>query len=442
MKSIPELRTRIGELTSAIESQKRALRDLENQRSKVQSELNSRVDPMARIPFEIVSDIFLHCVSNIPRPDSRTAPLVLLNICRLWRTIAVSTPFLWAEICMDSTPFPRGAKFAKLCRDWIDRARTISLSFSLRGSLARRIELLMNKHAPQVQNLELFVRDTTDLLRLGVPGLFPSLMKLTVGADETSPVEVDFSPGQCIGLLRAAPALLECDFDDVFCADDIFPPGPVVTHTSLRVLRLGNPQSRAFEGYHGNSAFILQYVTLPSLQSLDIADFDITPEVFISFLMRSRPPLTCLRMVLPNTIWEPGTIIEYFQLTPNLTDVELYFTPNDDSDEENGAEPFRPFLEVLNTGTDLLQRLSNITLWALFWEVGDYETIIKVLTARRTSLRSFRLYFPPENYDAAPPGLARNVIVALRQFTEDGIHVHVGPRQHNCLDRNLVAENQ
>ncbi|KAJ6453172.1 hypothetical protein C8R45DRAFT_1039765 [Mycena sanguinolenta] len=285
MQSIAELRMRIDELASAIESQKRVLRDLENQRSKVQSELNSRVDPMARIPFEIASDIFLRCVSTVPRPDYRTAPMIFLNICRLWRTIALSTSFLWAEICMDSTPLPRGAKFAKLCRDWIGRAGTIPLSFSLRGSLGRSIQFLV-KHAPQVQNLELFVRDTTDLLNLGVQELFPSLMKLTVGADETSPVEVDFSPGQCVGILLAAPALLECNFDDVFCADDVFPPGPLVTHTSLRALRLGNPQCRALEGYHGNSAFILQYVTLPSLESLDqgaisVASEEIDPLLYV-----------------------------------------------------------------------------------------------------------------------------------------------------------------
>jgi hypothetical protein len=78
---------------------------------------------------------------------------------------------------------------------------------------------------------------------------------------------------------------------DVFYEQDIHSPGsPLLplTHTSLRALRLEIPQSRAIEG---NSAFILQYITLPSLEQSEITDFDITIHDFISFLTRSAPPL-------------------------------------------------------------------------------------------------------------------------------------------------------
>ncbi|KAJ7245363.1 hypothetical protein B0H12DRAFT_1127628 [Mycena haematopus] len=440
MESIQDLRTQIDELTSAIDTHKRVLRDLENQRSKVQSDLNSRVDPMARLPFEITSDIFLYCVSTTPRPDSSTAPMIFLNICQLWRTIALSTPFLWAGICMDSESFPRGAKFAKLCRVWIGRARAVPLSFVLRGSLDRRVEPLIQKHAPQLQNFELFVRNGEDLQRLGTQGPFPSLRTLTIGADETNSEEVDFiNPDECIEMLRAAPALLECDFDDVFYANDLYlsySSAHASTHTSLRTLRLGNPQSRAFEGYHGNSACILQYVTLPSLESLDIADFDIPSGHFISFLIRSTPPLTSLRMVMPTINWQAHNVVEYFQLMPNLTDLELlYLNPDDDSETDDNAVPFRTFLEVLRT--DLLPQLCSLTLWACFSERADYVTLIGVLTGRRMSFggpfRSFQLFFPPnepENHHMAPD---RDVIVALRQFAKDGMHVHVGPQEHNFV---------
>jgi hypothetical protein len=87
---------------------------------------------------------------------------------------------------------------------------------------------------------------------------------------------------------------VEYAFGDVFYEQDIHSPGsPLLplTHTSLRALRLEIPQSRAIEGYHGNSAFILQYITLPSLEQSEIIDFDITIHDFISFLTRSAPPL-------------------------------------------------------------------------------------------------------------------------------------------------------
>ncbi|KAJ6453171.1 hypothetical protein C8R45DRAFT_1223306 [Mycena sanguinolenta] len=167
---------------------------------------------------------------------------------------------------------------------------------------------------------------------------------------------------------------------------------------------------------------------------LDIADFDITTAVFFSFLTRSTPPLSSLRMVLPNIAWEPSTIVELFQLMPNLTDLELYSTPSDDdSDVDDEAELFRPFLEVLGTDTDLLQSLRHLTLWAFFGESGDYEAVISVLAARRVSLRSFRLCFPPETHQGGRGPLASVAVVALRQFVEDGINVHVGPLQCNLV---------
>ncbi|KAJ7752719.1 hypothetical protein B0H14DRAFT_2280499, partial [Mycena olivaceomarginata] len=96
MKSLSELRTHIDELKSAMDTQKRGLRDLENKRSQAQSELNSRLaDPMAHLPVEIASDIFLRCVPTTPRPGPITAPMVFLDICQLWCNIALSTPFLW-----------------------------------------------------------------------------------------------------------------------------------------------------------------------------------------------------------------------------------------------------------------------------------------------------------------------------------------------------------
>ncbi|KAJ7833612.1 hypothetical protein B0H14DRAFT_3710458 [Mycena olivaceomarginata] len=373
MKSSSELRTHIDELKSAIDTQKRVLRDLENKRSQAQSELNSRLDPMAHLPVEIASDIFLHCVPTTPRPGSLTAPMVFSNICQPWRSIALSTPFLWAGIRLEF--LPRGAKFAKLCRLWIDRARTLPLSFSLHGSLDRRIETLVQRYRVQLQNLKLFVRTGDDLQRLRMQGLLHLLRTLTIGADETNSVEADFlNADECLEILRTAPELVECAFDDVFYEQDIYSAGSPLqplTHTSLRALRLGMPQSRAIEGYHGNSAFILQYITLPSLKHLEIADFDITIHDFISFLTRSAPPLASLRMVIPTADWQPHVVVEYLHPIPSLADLELfYLNPDDEADDDSA--PFRTFLEVLGAAENFLPNLRNLTLWACFSERKNY----------------------------------------------------------------------
>ncbi|KAJ6630351.1 hypothetical protein B0H10DRAFT_1649973, partial [Mycena sp. CBHHK59/15] len=56
------------------------------------------VYPILTLPLEITSEIFSHCLPpNIlmVEPSTSAAPLLLTEICRTWRTIALSTPGLW-----------------------------------------------------------------------------------------------------------------------------------------------------------------------------------------------------------------------------------------------------------------------------------------------------------------------------------------------------------
>ncbi|KAJ6544613.1 hypothetical protein DFH09DRAFT_928274, partial [Mycena vulgaris] len=105
MASVAALHARIEEISLAITRQKEILRDLEQTKSDAQSELNNILDPMARLPLELSSDIFLRCLPDKPIPRARFAPLLFLNVCRSWSKIAISTPRLWAAIHLES-PFP------------------------------------------------------------------------------------------------------------------------------------------------------------------------------------------------------------------------------------------------------------------------------------------------------------------------------------------------
>ncbi|KAJ7671931.1 hypothetical protein B0H17DRAFT_947972, partial [Mycena rosella] len=69
-------------------------------KSDAQSDLNSVLDPMARLPLEISSDIFMRCLPNdsIPMPNPRLAPMVFTRVCRSWNALAISNPSLWARI--------------------------------------------------------------------------------------------------------------------------------------------------------------------------------------------------------------------------------------------------------------------------------------------------------------------------------------------------------
>ncbi|TFK49773.1 hypothetical protein OE88DRAFT_1662427 [Heliocybe sulcata] len=113
------------------------------------------VSPMQRIPPEILSEIFIYCVlidnEQFVRPRFRTAPLLLLRICRYWRDRAMSTPQLWCSLQIHDVKFTnrrRRLDDAKLLDlqsarlssemamlgDWLSRARGQQLSLRIHFS--------------------------------------------------------------------------------------------------------------------------------------------------------------------------------------------------------------------------------------------------------------------------------------------------------------------
>ncbi|KAJ7858978.1 hypothetical protein B0H13DRAFT_2075542 [Mycena leptocephala] len=433
MKSVPELRTHIDELSSAIDAQMRILRDLENKRSKAQSELNSILDPMAKLPVEVSSDIFLLCISDTPRPDPYCAPMLFLNICHLWSDIALATPTLWASIDIES--HSRGAHFDELCKIWLSRARNLPLSFILRfrGSVDRCIQNLATEHIPQLQNLELYVDTSEDLQR--VEGPFPSLETLAIAAiDRSGALELLNNIHESVEILRAAPVLLECAFMNIYYAEDFHSFEPeLLTHTCLQHLRLGKPQNSGVFGEEGsNSAYILRYLTLPALKSLEIANLDIENDEFLSFLTRSSPPLQSLRVVIPTNHGPSYTGMEYLRLLPSLTDLDLFCPPTFPIDNH---PPLSTFLKMLGDAGDVLPRLRNLTILTRSAYISEHthlESMTSALAARSASrhgsLQCLRLVFP--TYDAMPNA---NVIFAIRPFAKDGMHIHVGPEDCNFI---------
>ncbi|KAJ7701620.1 hypothetical protein B0H14DRAFT_2170412, partial [Mycena olivaceomarginata] len=55
--------------------------------------------PILSIPAEIMSLVFVECLdppsTDDPCPTGRAVPLLLMQVCRRWRDIALSTRKLW-----------------------------------------------------------------------------------------------------------------------------------------------------------------------------------------------------------------------------------------------------------------------------------------------------------------------------------------------------------
>jgi hypothetical protein len=130
--SIRELRLRINEFSCEINLQKELLKKLEKDESLVQHQLNAVMDPVARLPLEISSQIFLHILdpSPVPKPGVCHALMVLLNVCDGWTTIALSTPDLWTAIHI---VFPLTNDIARVLPLWFGR-HNCSVSLFLHGN--------------------------------------------------------------------------------------------------------------------------------------------------------------------------------------------------------------------------------------------------------------------------------------------------------------------
>ncbi|KAJ7909106.1 hypothetical protein B0H13DRAFT_1452762, partial [Mycena leptocephala] len=95
-----ERRAALSEVKSRITLYKKYIGELEKQQGELEASLSLVIYPVLTLPIDITSRIFLHCLPTHGRvvPSPSTAPLVLAQICRHWRQVALSTCRLWNSI--------------------------------------------------------------------------------------------------------------------------------------------------------------------------------------------------------------------------------------------------------------------------------------------------------------------------------------------------------
>ncbi|KAJ7283172.1 hypothetical protein C8J57DRAFT_1170748 [Mycena rebaudengoi] len=130
--SVSLLRARLADISTSIIRQKKVLEDLERSRIDTQHQLNCLLDPIARLPVEISSEIFIHCLPDHDErdPSPVTAPLLLLRVCATWANIARFTPALWDTIRL---VFPRAKGFEHIFDSYLARSQSRGLALTLVG---------------------------------------------------------------------------------------------------------------------------------------------------------------------------------------------------------------------------------------------------------------------------------------------------------------------
>ncbi|KAJ6510674.1 hypothetical protein C8R45DRAFT_1161503 [Mycena sanguinolenta] len=409
------LRERIAKISSSIAHQETLLKKLRGDRSLLQRQLNEAVDPVARLPLEISSEIFLRCLDPFPSPGASYAPTLLLNVCNTWTRIALSTPALWAAIYIE---LPCTQPWERALPSWSLRAHNRPLSVSLGGNLrylTDQVSSCVWKHASRLKHLE--ISDDKDeemyvagqftirLLKDTPPPFLPLLETLTVRCSIAD--RVSLGP-QIIQLLRRAPNIIECFFDSVDFLDFDDP---------KKLLLL--PTLRRLDFADGTDDDFLNYLSLPALQTLTLSMCIVSFNDVLRFLKRSVPPLEELTMS-----WrDPDFTLlhECLDVIPTLSRLELSAGTNSQVvDNLCAAVANSPsLLPNLHTLTVHIYGTSSNDIPHSFW-----GTLLRAVSTRRIDLRLFGGF-------TAPPD---EVLVPFRQLAMDGIQIHIG-----CEESNLVA---
>ncbi|KAJ7618104.1 hypothetical protein DFH06DRAFT_1144938 [Mycena polygramma] len=118
------------------------IQDLSDQRQKTLDYIAAHealVSPARRMPQDVVQEVFLACLPTQRNSvmSTKDAPLLLARICSAWRTLALSTPALWASLHI---PLEYVFDFIGPQRplQWLERSGRCPLSLTIVG--ARGIE--------------------------------------------------------------------------------------------------------------------------------------------------------------------------------------------------------------------------------------------------------------------------------------------------------------
>ncbi|KAF7343300.1 hypothetical protein MVEN_01762300 [Mycena venus] len=128
------------------------IRDLSDQREKTLAYIAAHkvlLSPARRLPRDVVQEIFLACLPTDRNAvlSAREAPLMLGRICSAWRTLALSTPALWASLHIP-LQFIFDVSYPLAITTWLERSGQCPLSLSIFG--ARDMEQWERDYTEQV----------------------------------------------------------------------------------------------------------------------------------------------------------------------------------------------------------------------------------------------------------------------------------------------------
>ncbi|KAJ7736877.1 hypothetical protein B0H16DRAFT_110737 [Mycena metata] len=415
-----------------------------------------------RLPYDITSEIFTQCLPahRRVRPDPSRAPLLLAQICSGWRTVALTTPKLWASIYLefpvgdpcDGIPVLLGIPdrpkdhTCELLELWLSRATGHPISLTIicgaaampsdvldaiaaNSTRCGRLELALtmrdllrfNEMAlgpfPRLRSLGIRVTDKSDIPPLNIlsNSLSPKLLALRLlGFDKYTSTSPNLDSEEFPTSLTSLEAAIGFHAEDF---GRLISRLPNLTHLAIfRAYR--EPRSselhipvlglRTLLLRSGPLDF-LDLLTIPSLEHLEICLYR-EPSPVLSFLARSACHLTRLTLDLVYAD-EETYLVPCLMAAPHLITLELVFSRGRSSPELWAA------LKPIDL-PDL-----RILIIAVSAETAPYAPFLALLHARPSLVHAELNLHALRNKVLAPP--ADDLRAEFEALVRRGITVRV-----------------
>ena len=270
------------------------------------------------MPIELVQKIFLHCLpgDEYTRPDHRSGPLLVAQVCSSWRHVALKTPRLWCSLWIQLSRNNVNRRLSTMAT-WLGRSAACPLSLhaqvqSTGLDIVNIFFALLDRYKQLWKDLRLVLpfnwatcamqvlSQSTPLLEVfrmrvakSQDGWLPTSPTSFLLTDESAPrlrrihwgitgpqpvfflphlsrleeldVDSELSVAECLVILQQCPQLLSCEFwkirdleSDVLDVQMFSP----ITLPRLRSLALHST---------AGADMLLEYLVLPALTRLKIA---------------------------------------------------------------------------------------------------------------------------------------------------------------------------
>lgn len=234
----------IDSLRAEIEAINKRIFLQQKKRCDVQARIfknKARISPVKFLPTEILQHIFKACLPNdrYITPHTRSAPLLLCQICRRWTAIAEATPELWSSINVQDWGVWTAALYTAMVARWLAASNTRPLAISVvchqkwdwfhQYDLAQsKLFRLLISHSARLHDL--YIRATHGYIDAFVAGGSPAMKHIVISVIPTT-----FPPNSGHPLSLCTSSITHLGLYGRDASVKLLPPAtlPRITHLTL-----------------------------------------------------------------------------------------------------------------------------------------------------------------------------------------------------------------